>query len=202
MSPLTYSIKLKAELARVQQNDSSSSSSSTSGGAPAGEAAVVAIESASPHDILAMEAANGSAASAVGIIFDWKVEYLTEQVMVDLFATGKVKAAILSTTTGGAATRRSYTLGKTRPDFQGLIRVFNIVTPSAAPPTTAIAAAAPSLHDRYVDFLHLAIHEMDAAIADNADSFMGFYDLDFKPALFAAGLCEEDKECILLGGGM
>ena len=86
-----------------------------------------------------------------------------------------------------------------------MIRVFNIITPSASNTATATPPArAPTLTlmERYRDFLQLAMYEMDAAIADTAESFMGFYDLDFKPALLAAGLCEDDKECILLGGGM
>lgn len=131
MSPAVYAIKLKAELARVQAELQACSGR-------AGNAAVEAaatVESASVDDILAVEAEHGSAVSTVGVIFDWKVEYLTPQVMLNLFTVSKVKAAILSRPTtrssrnggivgdgaagGGSGavnrSRQSYTLGKTRP---------------------------------------------------------------------------------------
>ena len=72
MSPAAYASKLKAELTRVQAELQACSDRA---GSEAVEAAAT-VESASVEDILAVEAEHGSAASTVGVIFDWKVEYV------------------------------------------------------------------------------------------------------------------------------
>ena len=223
-----YIQKLTAEIDRVSHQLAALAAESSQPHTDTGstDSASVLILPATATEIMALEmppdgGVKGSVAADVGIIFDWKVEHLTCRVLDRLVETNKVLPVILRAGTDG---RTSYGLGKTRPDYAGLMRIFTITTnvggrmdggdggtdgpgssKGGGTSSTTRGRHTPAEDDhmpqleRYRDMLRLLVYQAESAITDKADSAMGFFEIEFKPWMVAAGLAEHDKECVLLG---
>lgn len=140
LSPADLLARLQAELERVVHGP----------GAQAWGTAGVPMP-ASVDDIMAAEAKAPSAATEHGMLFDWKVERLTRGSLAKLMKGGDDGVR-------GTALGAHYSLGKTRPDFDGFLHV-----------ATLVAAGS------YAAMLQLAIHEVGNAVAQSAGTVMVFY---------------------------
>lgn len=143
------------------------------------------MSSCSAADVTKIATRKGSSMATVGMLCDWKVECACDRAVAKLFEAGTT-AAVLRNDNG----RESLSLGRTRPDFTGTVRVWTIEVDDIG-----------HLNERYRDFLVLAIHECEIAEKHETSSCMFFFPLEFNPALLAAKITSPEKECILLEGG-
>jgi len=172
-SPAAFGMRIDGELARL--------ASVVGGGAAGG------TNKATVADVLALESRLQSSASTIGLLCDWKVNELTERHLAKLFADDGVTGVSLA----AIGDRPGYSLGKTRADFSGCVRVFHVVT-----------SAEVAVEVRYGDFLRLARHECGVAVEAEATGVMFFFELELMPFLVAAGLAVEEDVCVLMSGAV